>query len=184
MNKFPFIMIIVAGLFSCNNNHSSCPIITADFTTDSLIDTNLVLEAPVLPKEYRESIVGLSKKCRNGFVYEAELSCRLITDTTYFLGFIRNTESQMHCEITDIHLLRRINRSGIPIDTTGIDGRNEAYGYFVLFPEGVGCSYPWAAYVSDKTDSVKIQPYDSILHTTGIPIFCYDISWHYSEPSH
>ena len=58
MNKFPFIMIIVAGLFSCNNNHSSCPIITADFTTDSLIDTNLVLEAPVLPKEYREYFVS------------------------------------------------------------------------------------------------------------------------------
>lgn len=48
MNKLPFMMIVVAGLFSSNNNHSSCPVITAEITEDSFIDTDLSLETPAL----------------------------------------------------------------------------------------------------------------------------------------
>lgn len=168
-------MIIVAGLFSCNNNHSSCPVITDTFTIDSFIDTDQCLKTPVLSKEHRASIINLSKKCKPGFVYEAEMSCRLISDTTYLLGFIRNTESRMCCEITDLHQLERIDNG----DLTGdMGGCSESNGYFVLFPEGVGCSYPWAAYVSDSPGDAKKQTYNFALYKKGIPIFCYDRSWH------
>lgn len=171
-------MIIVAGLFSCNNNHSSCPVITADFTVDSFIDTDLSLETPVLSKEFRTSVIDLSKKCKPGFVYEAEMSCRRISDTTYLLGFLRNIESRMCCKITDLHLLGRINDSDLVIDREKMNECAELNGYFVLFPEGVGCSYPWAAYVSDSPDDKKKQACDSTLYINGIPVFCYDGFWH------
>lgn len=178
MNKLPFIMIIVAGLFSCNNNHSSCPVLTDTFTTDSFIDTDQCLKTPVLSKEHRASIINLSKNCKPGFVYEAEMSCHLIFDTTYLLGFIRNTESQMCCEITNLHLLGKIKNSNLAVCTKEFDGDKVSNGYYVLFPEGVGCSYPWAAYVSDSIDYAMKQAYDSTLYAKGIPIFCYDKSWH------
>lgn len=171
-------MIIVAGLFSCNNNHSSCPVITADFTMDSFIDTDHCFETPALSKEYRASIIDLSQKCKPGFVYEAVMSCRLISDTTYLLGFIRNIESQMHCEIIDLHLLRRAVGGDLTVDTERMVECTESNGYFVIFPEGVGCSYPWAAYVSDSSNDAKKQTYDATFYINGIPIFCYDRSWH------
>lgn len=174
-------MIIVAGLFSCNNNHSSCPVVTVDVAMDSFIDTDHGLETPELSEKYRKSIIGLSKKCKPGFVYEAEMSCRLISDTTFLLGFIRNTESRMCCEITDLHQLERINNGDLTGETGDMGGCTESNGYFVLFPEGVGCSYPWAAYVSDCPGDAKKQTYNSILYKKGIPIFCYDRSWHSAQ---
>ena len=165
-------------LTACCSNDSSCPVITADFTVDSFIDTDLSLETPVLSKEFRTSVIDLSKKCKPGFVYEAEMSCRLISDTTYLLGFLRNIESRMCCKITDLHLLGRINDSDLVIDREKMSECAEHNGYFVLFPEGVGCSYPWAAYVSDSPDDEKKQACDSTLYINGIPVFCYDGFWH------
>ena len=83
----------------------------------------------------------------------------------------------MCCEITDLHQLERVNNGDLTVETGDLEGCSDSNGYFVLFSEGVGCSYPWAAYVSDSPSDAKEQTYNSTLYIKGIPIFFYDRSW-------
>lgn len=65
------------------------------------------------------------------------------------------------------------------MDVKGIGEFTESNGYFVLFPDGVGCSYPWAAYVADKADEHELDCFLSKYKAEEYHVFLFNSNWDY-----
>ena len=91
INAIFSIMVVVAGLASCNNNHSSCPVRMLDIDSAGMVLSSM--DEPQLTEEKKLKLRELSKNCTPNVVYEAVPSCHLESDTSYFLGITWKIET-------------------------------------------------------------------------------------------
>lgn len=168
---FP-IVVVVAGLASCNNNHSSCPVRMVDI--DSMGMVLSAIDEPQLTKEKKLKLRELSKDCAPNMVYEAVPSCHLESDTSYFLGIAWKIETWSRCDIERLQVAPSLTGSTEMGSIT-----DPSAGYFVVFPEGDAEFCSWVAYVADSVTSGAIEKCRALFGEHHPPVFLFDKAWNF-----
>lgn len=170
INAIFSIMVVVAGLASCNNNHSSCPVRMLDIDSAGMVLSSM--DEPQLTEEKKLKLRELSKNCTPNVVYEAVQSCHLESDTSYFLGIAWKIETWSRCDIEKLQVVPSPTGNTEPELIT-----DPSVGYFVVFPEVDAEFCSWVAYVADSVASGAIEKCRALFGEQHPPIFLFDKVW-------
>lgn len=179
MNRYLLILIfIIAGLVSCNND-SSCSIVTTTVAVDENGNYEITdFGKPNISIEKKEAIRKLLDTCKIGYVYKIEETCRIQSDTTYFIlkSIPYSIKTTQKCEISDIKVVETI-RDYFNLEKTSIEIFNALAenSYFLIMPEGFGnIPITWIASVSDTYISNELIDSLKNLSNKKYPIYQYD----------
>ena len=133
---------------------------------------------PNISIEKKETIRKLLDTCRVGYVYEIEETCRMQSDTTYFIlkSIPYKIKTTQKCEISNMKAVETISEY-LNLENTSIEIFNALAenSYFIIMPEGF-CNIPvsWIASVSDTHLSSDLVDSLKNLSNKEYPIYQYD----------
>lgn len=179
MNRYLLILaFFIVGLVSCNNE-PSCSIVTTTVAVDENGNYEITdWGKPNISIEKKETIRKLLDTCRVGYVYEIEETCRMQSDTTYFIlkSIPYKIETTRKCEISNMKAVETISEY-LNLENTSIEIFNALAenSYFIIMPEGF-CNIPvsWIASVSDTHLSSDLVDSLKNLSNKEYPIYQYD----------
>ena len=179
LNRYLLILIfIIAGLVSCNND-PSCSIVTTSFVTDENDNCKFTdFGKPNISIEKKEAIRKLLDTCKVGYVYEIEETCRIQSDTTYFILKSRpyKIKTTQVCEISNVKAVETISEY-FNLENTSIEifDTLAQNSYFLIMPEGLGnVPIPWIASVSNTHLSNNLIDSLRNLSNRKYPIYQYN----------